>query len=80
MNKSFAAHSDNLEVIPVINIASEDLSQHMVGVNKVIHSAAPLYTVGDTNEILAVSFCCCILVGVESIQRIIAARALLKDL
>lgn len=54
VKKSFVSYGNKLEVISVQDLASDDLSEHLKGVDKVIHSAAPQYTVGNVDTIMKV--------------------------
>lgn len=54
MKKQFEAYK-NFEVVDVADIAVDDVSEHLKGVSKVIHAAAPIAGKGDTNHLLSVS-------------------------
>jgi len=48
----FGSYGDKFEVVQVDDIAVDDISQHLKGVDKVIHAAAPLPSVADAKIML----------------------------
>jgi hypothetical protein len=51
----FASYGDKFEVVQVDDITVDDISEHLDGVDKVIHAAAALPSVADAKIILKVS-------------------------
>lgn len=50
--KTFASYGDKFEVVNVPDLATDDISDHLVGVSALIHTAAPLPSSGDQKFIL----------------------------
>lgn len=55
VKQTFASYGNKLEVVSVQDVASDDLSGSLKGVDKVIHAAAPQHTTGDIDTILKVT-------------------------
>lgn len=50
----FASYGDKFEVVQVNDITVDDISEHLNGVDKVIHAAAALPSAADAKVILKV--------------------------
>ena len=50
----FASYGDKFEAVLVSDIAVDDISAHLKGVDALIHSAAPLSGKGDSKLLLSV--------------------------
>lgn len=53
--QGFASYGDKFEAIDLNDVATDDITEHLVGVTAVIHTAAPLSNRGDPKVILTVS-------------------------
>jgi hypothetical protein len=53
----FASYGDKFEAVSVNDIATDDISEYLKGVDAVIHAAAPLPSKGDQKALVNVSVC-----------------------
>jgi len=51
----FGSYGDKFEVVSVDNLAVDNISEHLKGVDAVIHAAAPLPSASDAKGLLQVS-------------------------
>ena len=51
----FSSYGDKFEVVSVNDVAVDDISEHLRGVDAVIHAAAPLPSKGDQKALLNAS-------------------------
>ena len=54
VKKAYASYGEQFEAVDVNDVAIDDVSAHLVGVDAVIHSAAPLSNRSDKEEIFNV--------------------------